>query len=121
MRRPPPEAAEMRGFALVLVAFRGEEGQGRGLTRRFFSDFPARGGEASTEIASWELGAGLATEAEAEGEGQLLAAGSWWLGWDRREPAVHCVLIATYTMHYALYTTYMLYLLSCAAKEAGCA
>ena len=56
MRRPPPEAAEMRGFALVLVAFRGEEGQGRGLTRRFFSDFPARGGEASTEIASWELG-----------------------------------------------------------------
>ena len=54
--RPPPEAAEMRGFALVLVAFRGEEGQGRGLTRRFFSDFPARGGEASTEIASWELG-----------------------------------------------------------------
>ena len=36
MRRPPPEAAEMRGFALVLVAFRGEEGQGRGLTRRFF-------------------------------------------------------------------------------------
>ena len=62
MRRPPPEAAEMRGFALVLGAFEGEKGQGGGPTRRFFLIFSARGGEASTEIASWGLGAGgLAT------------------------------------------------------------
>ena len=58
MRRPPPEAAEMRGFALVLGAFEGEKGQGEGPTRRFFLVFPARGDEASTEIASWGLGAG---------------------------------------------------------------
>ena len=106
MRRPPPEAAEMRGFALVLVAFRGEEGQGRGLTRRFFSDFPARGGEASTEIASWELGWRLKLKLKQR------ARGSLWLGWDRRQPAVRCAWITIYPMHYLLHA------LSCAADSS---
>ena len=91
MRMPPPEAAEMRGFALGLVAFRGEEGQGRGLTRRFFRISQPEEARLVLELRAGSWAAGLATEAEAEGEGQLLAAGSWWLGWDRREPAVRFV------------------------------
>ena len=46
----------MRYFPLFWGVFAGGKGQGGRRTQRFFGVFPGRGGAASTEIASWELG-----------------------------------------------------------------
>ena len=78
MRRPPPEAAEMRGFALVLGAFEGEKGQGGAPTRRFFLFFQPEEARLVLKLRAggWELGAWrLATATEAKGEKQLAAGG----------------------------------------------
>jgi hypothetical protein len=69
----------MRYFPLFWGVFAGGKGQGGRRTQRFFGVSPGRGGAASTEIASCELGA--------RGRGEL-AAGSWGLGWDRCQLAV---------------------------------
>ena len=46
----------MRCFPLFWGVFAGGKGQGGRRTQRIFWVFPGRGGAASTEIASWELG-----------------------------------------------------------------
>ena len=69
----------MRCFPLFWGVFAGGKGQGGRRTQRIFWVFPGRGGAASTEIASWELGAGPATK-KAEGEGQLAAGAGGWAG-----------------------------------------
>ena len=56
INRPPPEAAEMRGFQAVLGAFGGGKGQGGAPPSDFLGFSPVRGGGAGTEIASSGLG-----------------------------------------------------------------
>ena len=69
----------MRCFPLFWGVFAGGKGQEGRRTQLLLGVFPRQGGAASTEIASCELGA--------RGRGEL-AAGSWRLGWDRRQLAV---------------------------------
>ena len=90
----------MRCFPLFWGVFAGGKGQGGRRTQRIFWVFPGRGGAASTEIASWELGWRL--KQRARGSWQQVAEAEW-LGWG--SAAISCALCVDSYIYYMPHAT----------------
>ena len=95
----------MRCFPLFWGVFAGGKGQGGRRTQRIFWVFPGRGGAASTEIASWELGRRLKQRARGSGQ-QVAGLGS---------AAISCALCA----RGVLTAIYIIYHMPCMPHAAS--
>ena len=86
----------MRCFLLFWGVFAGGKGQGGRGTQLFWGVFPRRGGAASTEIASWELGWRLIKQR---------ARGSWQQVAGLRSATISCALCVGSYIYYILRPT----------------
>ena len=85
----------MRCFLLFWGVFVGGKGQGGRGIQLFFGVFPRRGGAASTEIASWELGWRL----------KQRARGSWQQMAGLGSATISCALCVGSYIYYILHAT----------------